>query len=137
MLFGPERSGLTTDDLALADSLLGVPLNPAFKSLNLAQAVLLIGYEWFQLAEEDREEGLRLGTQRVAPAPKGELFNFFERLEKALDETGFLYPPEKRPAMVRSLRNMFHRMAPTDQDLRTLHGVIGALRHGPHDPPKD
>ena len=134
VLFGPERSGLTNDDLALADSLLGVPLNPAFCSLNLAQAVLLVGYEWFQAAEGTPSR--RRGTRAVPPAAKGEVFNFFDRLEAALDETGFLQPPEKRPAMVRSLRNMIHRMAPNDQDLRTLHGVVSALRSGRGGQPK-
>jgi tRNA/rRNA methyltransferase len=126
LLFGPERSGLVNDDLALADTLLVVPLNPAFASLNLAMAVLLVGYEWFQAADETPPRRLETGGQ--PPAAKGELVNFFERLEAALDETGFLHPPEKRPAMRRNLRNMFQRLDPTDQDLRTLHGIISALR---------
>jgi tRNA/rRNA methyltransferase len=126
LLFGPERSGLVNDDLALADTLLVVPLNPAFASLNLAMAVLLVGYEWFQAADETPPRRLETGGQ--PPAAKAELVNFFERLEAALDETGFLHPPEKRPAMRRNLRNMFQRLDPTDQDLRTLHGIISALR---------
>ncbi len=126
LLFGPERSGLTNDDVALADALLAAPLNPAFASLNLAQAVLVVGYEWFQAANES--EGRRLETCGAPPADKAELINFFERLESALEDTGFLHPPEKRPGMVRNLRNMIQRMAPTDQDLRTLHGIISALR---------
>jgi tRNA/rRNA methyltransferase len=128
VLFGPERSGLVNDDLALADTLLAVPLNPAFASLNLAMAVLLVGYEWFQAA--DATPGRRLETGGQPPAEKAELVNLFQRLESALDETGFLYPPEKRPGMVRNLRNMIQRMDPTDQDLRTLHGIISALRSG-------
>jgi tRNA/rRNA methyltransferase len=129
LLFGPERSGLTNDDVALADTLLAVPLNPAFASLNLAQAVLVIGYEWFQAADDTTAR--RLETCGAAPADKAELVNFFDRLEGALDETGFLHPPEKRAGMVRNLRNMIQRMAPTDQDLRTLHGIISALKGGP------
>ncbi len=128
VLFGPERSGLVNDDLALADTLLAVPLNPAFASLNLAMAVLLVGYEWFQAADDT--PGRRLETGGQPPAEKAELVNLFQRLESALDETGFLHPPEKRPGMVRNLRNMIQRMDPTDQDLRTLHGIISALRSG-------
>ncbi|MDH3593271.1 MAG: RNA methyltransferase [Rhodospirillales bacterium] len=128
LLFGPERSGLVNDDLALADTLLAVPLNPAFASLNLAMAVLLVGYEWFQVADATPPRRLEAGGQ--PPAGKAELVNFFQRLEAALDETGFLHPPEKRPGMVRNLRNMIQRLEPTDQDLRTLHGIISALRSG-------
>lgn len=135
VLFGPERSGMTNDDLALAGTMLGVPLNPAFCSLNLAQAVLLIGYEWFQAAEDSPDH--RLEIRSTLPAAKGEVFNFFKRLEAALDETGFLLPPEKRPAMVRNLRNIIQRMEPTDQDLRTLHGIISALRYGRGGHPRD
>jgi tRNA/rRNA methyltransferase len=131
LLFGPERSGLVNDDVALADAALSVPLNPAFSSLNLAQAVFVVGYEWL-LAEMEppappaRE--LPLGDTR--PATKAELVNFFERLEAALDETGFLYPPEKRPTMVRNLRSLFQRAELTEQEVRTLHGIISALRSG-------
>lgn len=131
LLFGPERSGLTNDDVALADSLLAVPLNPAFASLNLAQAVLVVGYEWFQAASDS--EGRRLETCGAPLADKAELVNFFERLESALDDSGFLHPPEKRPGMLRNLRNMIQRMTPTDQDLRTLHGIISALRRDRRD----
>jgi tRNA/rRNA methyltransferase len=133
LVFGPERSGLVNDDLALADTLLAVPLNPAFASLNLAMAVLLVGYEWFQAADET--PGRRLETGGQPPAEKAELVNLFRRLEAVLDETGFLRPPEKRPGMVRSLRNMIQRMDPTDQDLRTLHGIISALRSGSGEAP--
>jgi tRNA/rRNA methyltransferase len=130
LLFGPERSGLANDDVALADTLLAVPLNPAFASLNLAMAVLIVGYEWYQAAGETARETppRRLESGGQPPAGKAELINFFERLEAALDETGFLHPPEKRAGMVRNLRNLFQRMAPTDQDLRTLHGIVSALR---------
>ncbi|MDJ0608549.1 MAG: RNA methyltransferase [Kiloniellales bacterium] len=129
VLFGPERSGLVNDDLALADSLIVVPLNPAFASLNLAQAVLLVGYEWFKLGDATPES--RLETGRGLPAEKADLITFFERLETELDAAGFLTPPEKRPVMVRNLRNLFQRLAATDQDLRTLHGIVSALRAGP------
>jgi len=126
LLFGPERSGLVNDDIALADAALTVPLNPAFASLNLAQAVLLIGHAWFLAG--DTTPPRQLETNAGRPASKAELVNFFERLEAELDEAGFLFPPEKRPVMVRNLRNMFQRMAPTESEINTLHGVVVALR---------
>jgi tRNA/rRNA methyltransferase len=126
LLFGPERSGLVNDDIALADAALTVPLNPAFASLNLAQAVLLIGHAWFLAGDETPPR--QLETNGAQPASKAELVNFFERLEAELDETGFLFPPEKRPIMVRNLRNMFQRMAPTESEINTLHGIVVALR---------
>ena len=128
LLFGPERSGLVNDDVALADAALSVPLNPAFSSLNLAQAVFVVGYEWLLAGVEPPARELPLGDTR--PATKAELVNFFERLEAALDETGFLYPPEKRPAMVLNLRSLFQRAELTEQEVRTLHGIITALRSG-------
>ena len=125
VLFGPERSGLTNDDVVLAERVIEVPLNPAFTSLNLAQAVLLVGYEWYLLGSETPES--RLDAGGTPPATKAELLNFFGRLETRLDETGFLYPPEKRPAMVRNIRNLFQRMELTEAELRTLHGIVSAL----------
>ena len=125
VLFGAERMGLENDDVVLADTIIEAPLNPAYKSLNLAQAVLLVAWSWFRLADETPEIRVELGGTR--PATKEELLNFFKRLEAALDECGFLFPPDKRPAMVRNIRNMFQRMQPTEQDLRTLHGIVAGL----------
>ena len=125
VLFGAERMGLENDDVVLADTIIEVPLNPAYKSLNLAQGVLLIAWSWFRLADETPELRLDLGSTR--PATKEELLNFFTRMEAALIESGFLFPEEKRPAMIRNIRNMFQRMAPTEQDLRTLHGIVASL----------
>jgi tRNA/rRNA methyltransferase len=130
LLFGPERAGLVNDDIALADTVLSVPLNPAFSSLNLAQAVLLVGHAWFLAGDDTAPRKLETGG--APPASKAEMVNFFERLETALDDTGFLFPPEKRPNMVRNLRNMFHRMTPTQSEVNTLHGVVVALLHGRH-----
>lgn len=125
VMFGPERSGLTNDDLTLAEKLITVPLNPSFASLNLAQAVLLIGYEWFQTGETPPDTQLHTGQTR--PATKAEMVNLFERLETALDPTGFFTSEEKRPSMVRTLRNALERMQMTEQEARTFHGVITAL----------
>lgn len=125
ILFGPERTGLVNDHIALADTVLTVPLNPAFSSLNLAQAVLIVGYEWFTAKTEPRAERLHTGHSR--PADKAELIRFFEHFEEALVESGFLRHPEKRPSMSRNLRNLFQRANCTEQELRTLHGVITAF----------
>ena len=112
VLFGPERTGLVNDQIALADTVLTVPLNPAFSSLNLAQAVLIVGYEWFTARSEPRPETLHTGHSR--PANKAELLRFFEHFEEALDESGFLRHPDKRPSMTRNLRNLFQRaLAPS------------------------
>ena len=125
LLFGPERAGLNNDDMALADRVLEVPLNPGFASLNLAMAVLLVGYEWFQAGREVPPR--RLASGGSAPAPKAELLNFLGRLEAALDEANFFFPAEKRPVMLRNLRNVFQRADLTDAELRSLHGVVSAL----------
>ena len=125
VLFGPERTGLTNDDVTLADTLISVPLNPAYASLNIAQAVLLIGYEWFQHGHESSDE--RFDTGRTYAAPRQELLRFFEHLEGELDASGFLKPPEKRPAMIRNIRNMFQRAGLMEQEVRTLRGIVTAL----------
>ncbi len=126
-LFGAERAGLHNDHIALADEILMVPVNPGFASLNLAQAVLLAGYEWFKLADETPSERIEEGEAR--PATKEEMVMLFEHLESELDRSGFLKPPEKRPAMVRNLRNILQRGELYDQDVRTLRGIIKSLAH--------
>jgi len=125
ILFGPERRGLRNDDVVLADAIVEVPLNPAFSSLNLAQAVLIVGYEWFQSADAAPGQALPLGATR--PADKRELMGLFEHLERELDACGFLHVAEKRPTMVRNIRNLFQRAALTEQEVRTLRGVITGL----------
>ncbi len=136
VLFGPERTGLVNDQIALADTVVTVPLNPAFSSLNLAQAVLIVGYEWFTAHTEPRPETLHTGHSR--PANKAELLRFFEHFEEALCQSGFLRHPDKRPSMTRNLRNLFQRGLCTEQELRTLHGVItafvGPRKRGEDDP---
>lgn len=133
VLFGPERTGLFNDDIALADAVLSVPLNPAFSSLNLAQAVLLIGYEWFQTAATAPERSMHLGQTR--PATKAELHNLFEHLEAELDVCGFFSTPDKRPSMVRNIRNLFQRAGMTEQEVRTFHGILAGLT-GRRKPPR-
>ncbi|HYE52128.1 MAG TPA: RNA methyltransferase [Azospirillaceae bacterium] len=125
LLFGPERTGLFNDDLALAESLITIPLNPGFSSLNLAQGVLLVCYEWYQTGDIPPDSFLFTGNSR--PATKAELVNLFEHLEAELDGTGFYTSEEKRPSMVRNVRNMLQRAHMTEQEVRTFHGIIAAL----------
>ena len=122
VVFGPERTGLVNEDITLADTVLTVPLNPAFSSLNLAQAVLIVGYEWFIASQEPAPETLHVGHSR--PATKEELVRFFDHFEEALVDSGFIRHPDKRPSLFRNLRNFFQRAQPTEQELRTLHGVV-------------
>lgn len=130
ILFGAERSGLDNDDVALADAIIEVPMNPDFSSLNLAQAVLICAYEW-RLAGAGAEEGAaRRGRPRAEAATKAELLGFFEHLEAELDRAGFLYPPEKRPRMVRNIRNLFSRAELTSQEVKTLRGIVAVLVKG-------
>lgn len=134
VMFGPERTGLDNDDVALADSILTFPVNPAYASLNLAQAVLLTGYEWFRFAHG---ETLPFDvTERSPPATREMTLAFFDYLEKHLDERQFFRPETKKPVMSRNLRNMFHRMNMTEQDVRTLWGVVVRLVEGPRREPK-
>ena len=125
VMFGPERTGLENDDLALADTVLSVPVNPDYTSLNLAQCVLLVGYEWFQAEVQEPPPAMTKGAE--PPASKEKLVGFFEHMEKELDECGFLRNKEKRPVMVRNIRNMFQRAALTGQEIQTLHGIIHEL----------
>jgi tRNA/rRNA methyltransferase len=125
LLFGPERAGLVNDHVALADAVLAVPLNPAYSSLNLAQAVLVIGYEWYTAGDATPPE--QVPDDISPPATKQELVEFFRHLEEELDRTGFLNGAEKRPSTVRNLRNVFQRAGLTEQEVRTLHGVVSSL----------
>jgi tRNA/rRNA methyltransferase len=127
VLFGPERTGLVNDDIPLADTVLQVPLNPAFSSLNLGQAVLLVGYEWFQSGSDAPPRALV--TNETGPASKAELMNFFAHLEQELDDCGFLRNRAQRPSMVRNIRNIFQRALLTEQEIRTLHGIVKELAH--------
>jgi tRNA/rRNA methyltransferase len=125
IVFGPERTGLVNDDIALAETVLTVPLNPAYSSLNLAQAVLIVGYEWFTARENPAPEAMHTGHSR--PATREELFRFFDHFEAELLDSGFVRDPKKRPSLFRNLRNLFQRTQCTEQELRTLHGVVTAF----------
>lgn len=129
VVFGPERTGLDNDEVALADAVLNVPLNPAYASLNLAQAVMLVAYEWFQSGLEEARP--RRFDRRKPAATKAELAALLAHLEGELDAAGFFLPAAKRPGMVRNLRNVFTRAALTEQEVRTLHGVVTTLAGRP------
>lgn len=127
LVFGRERYGLEMHEVGLADRIITLPVNPAFASLNLAQAVVILGYEWFKAA------GGTLPFSRVEkspPAPKQQLAAFFRDLERELDKVEFFRPAEKRETMLVNLRNIFLRIAPTEQDIRTLFGVVMMLAQG-------
>lgn len=126
VLFGPERTGLENDDVALADTVLTVPLNPDYTSLNLAQCVLLVGYEWYQATGPQLPE-LHMSKGAEPPASKEKLVCFFEHLERELDECGFLRVADKRPVMIRNIRNIFQRAHLTGQEIQTLHGIVHEL----------
>lgn len=128
ILFGPERAGLDNDDMACADTLVRYPLDPGFMSLNLAQAVMVMAYEWWTAADDTPPRELRTNETRVAT--KGSLDNFLTHLVAELDESGFLRNQPKRPGMVRNIRHFFERGEVTEQELRTLHGMVTELALG-------
>ncbi len=125
VIFGPERTGLNNDDVARADAILTIPINPRYASLNLAQTVVVIAYEWFQTAQAPVAE--REACEPSESATQAELENFYDHLMRELDECGFLFPPEKRPAMVRNIRNIFQRAGLHAHEVRTLHGIVTEL----------
>jgi tRNA/rRNA methyltransferase len=129
ILFGPERAGLEAEDMAHADTLVRYPLNPRHMSLNLAQAVMIMAYEWWNAAE-DQTPPRQFMTNETSVATRGELDNFLERLVRELDASGFLDNHPKRAGMVRNLRHWFNRGEVTTQELRTLHGVVSELSKG-------
>jgi tRNA/rRNA methyltransferase len=128
LVFGRERNGLENDEVALADRIVTLPVNPAFASLNLAQAIVIVAYEWFKLATEEKLP-FRM-PEKSAPAPKQQLLAFFASLERELEKVEFFRPPDKRETMQINLRNIFSRMQPTQQDIQTLHGVIMSIAEG-------
>ncbi len=136
LLFGRERYGLNNDEVSLADVVITAPVNPDYASLNIAQAVLLVSYEWFR----HEAPSLGMATQELAaitgpglnmphtrPATKEELYGFYEHLELELVESGFFKTVAKQPAMIRNLRNMFGRAQLTEQEVRSLRGVVSSL----------
>lgn len=125
ILYGAERAGLANADVVLANTIISVPVNPAFASLNLAQCVLLISYEWRRAA------GAGLADDPTPLATSVDVGRMVGHLAQELDTAGFFFPPDKRASMLASLENVFRRAPLTDADVRTLWGVIKALATGP------
>ncbi len=125
VLFGRERSGLGTDDIILSNTIITAPVNPAFASLNLAQCVLLVGYEWMQAADETPPVVYDPG--KGGAAEREQIEGLLDFVEGELDETGFFFPEEKAPTMKAALRNLYHRAPLTAADVGILWGVMRAL----------
>lgn len=134
ILFGRERYGLQNEEVALANRIITFPVNPGFASLNLAQAVLLVGYEWFKLSTGGNLPFAM--PERSESASQHQMQAFFDNLVRELDRVEFLRPAEKRETMLVNLRNIFARMDPTKQDMHTLHGVVMAIAEGRKGPAK-
>jgi tRNA/rRNA methyltransferase len=133
VLFGPERSGLATDDVVRARAIVSVPVNPAFGSLNLAQCALLMAYEWRrQAGGPPPAETPHAGGR---PATAAEVARLIDALEARLDAVDFFFPTIRRERMQANLRNLLRRMELTETDVRTLHGVFRALHE--RDPARD
>jgi tRNA/rRNA methyltransferase len=139
VLFGPERTGLESEEIAAADAVVMAPVNPHFASLNVAHAVVVVSYEWMKargagtlgrVTSYDRLLQPGSTMRNAQPASREELLGFFEHLERELEAQGFFHPPHKRAVMVQNLRTMFTRMGATAQEIRTLRGIVTALVHG-------
>jgi tRNA/rRNA methyltransferase len=140
LLFGRERNGLETSEVANADALIMIPVNSRFASLNLAQAVLLLGYEWMRgnparslgrvtTYEKPLHEGLYMG-QHDRPATKEELTGLFEHLERELEANGFFNPAHRKTVVAQNLRTLLTRLNATEQEVRTLRGIVATLAQG-------
>ncbi len=126
ILFGRERWGLHNDEVALADAMVTFPVNPAFASLNIAQAVLLMSYEWMKSGQgELNHSAFRAPDSQVAE--KTDLQSFFNHIEGALEDAKYYYPEERRERMTNNLRSIFTHAGLKQQELQTLHGVVAAL----------
>lgn len=125
VLFGAERSGLQNEDIALANGVITIPLNPDFTSLNLAQAVLLIAYEWLMTQDETPDHGYVTGKTELAA--QGDIDNLTGRLIDELDRHGFFRSDDLRPTIERNIVNLFSRLSLTRQDTKTFHGIVSSL----------
>ena len=136
ILFGRERWGLSNDEVSMADVIITAPVNPAFASINIAQAVLLVGYEWYKdqaksLGQQTPElaalDGPGLQTPDTRPATKEELLGFIGHLEHELDAAGFFKTEAKKPGMLINIRNIFARAQLTEQEVRSMRGIVSSL----------
>jgi tRNA/rRNA methyltransferase len=123
ILFGPERSGLETEDVALANAIVTVPINPEFGSLNLAQAVILLAYEWSKRSELAQPTSKELEP----PAPHGELDGMIAQLNQELDAKGYFHPPSRTQATKNTLRTIFTKTGWSSREVKAVRGLIRAL----------
>jgi tRNA/rRNA methyltransferase len=123
ILFGPERSGLATEDVALANRIVTVPINPDFGSLNLAQAVILLAYEWSRSAQLSQPTA----KDMEPPAAMTELDGLIGQLEEALEEVGYFYPPDRVQATKTTLRTILTKPQWSSREIQALRGVVRAL----------
>ncbi len=135
ILFGRERTGLTNEEIALADELVTFPVNPAFASLNLAQAVLLMSYEWMKTGMGSREE-TAFSALPQRPAKKDELQGLFDHVEEALDARGYFRPAAKKPKLIENLRSALTRPSFTGSEIQVLRGIVSCLDRFTRDEPR-
>ncbi len=129
IVFGAERSGLDNDDISQCQAILSIPTNPDFSSINLGQAVLLMAYEWMRTQNNDAPpESLALEMGDSFPAKQDDVHQFIKRLEDELEERRFFRAKDLKPTMLVNIQNLFTRADISDQELRTLHGILSALR---------
>ena len=127
ILFGPERSGLETDEVALANAIVTVPINPEFASLNLAQAVILLAYEWSKRSDLAQPPARDLEP----PAPHGELEGMIEQLDKELQAKGYFHPPSRTQATRNTIRTIFTKAGWSSREVKAVRGIIRALTGPP------
>jgi len=137
IIFGPERSGLETEDVALARNILTVPINPEFGSLNLAQAVILVAYEWARVGREiaGASEALVQPTleDTLPPAPQEELEGMIAHFEKLLETRNYFFPHSRAEATRRTLRGLLTKPGWNHLEVRTLRGILSSLERPPED----
>jgi tRNA/rRNA methyltransferase len=126
ILFGPERSGLETEDVALANKIVTVPINPDFGSLNLAQAVILLAYEWSKRSEL----AVPPSKELESPAPHGEIEGLIGHLEQELDANGYFHPPSRTQATKNTIRTIFTKTGWSSREVKAIRGIIRALSEG-------
>lgn len=126
ILFGREKSGLSNEDVALADEIVTFPVNPAFASLNIAQAVLLMSYEWMKSGMDD-VHAVPFDAPEQPAATKEQVIGMFEHLEEALEVRNYFHPPHKKAKMIENLRAVFSRRAFTGPEIHVFRGVISSL----------
>jgi tRNA/rRNA methyltransferase len=137
ILFGPERSGLETEDVALARTIVTVPVNPAFPSLNLAQAVILCAYEWGKIVPGGGDGSRRLAQptaeDQLPPAPQEDLEAMIAHFEMLLEPRDYFRPPSRAAATRRTLRSMLTKPGWNHLEVRTLRGILSALERSPRE----